>query len=261
MQDQKPHNMEKALKTIQLEITFPQLLDVSPRLHRELALLLQSSQPRSRKKKGRNTGLPPAVGQLNGPLQMTNAAEDTKVECLYITACCNGVKIPNVLVDGGAMIELILEELVTHHQLDKHPVKDRGIRLADQSLVRLPHYVWMNLNVEGIVVEIRAYIMPVKETYQILLSRRWLKRMKGVEDHRNNMLLIEGVDRIPREARGQPAPPADFEIIPGNNVSEENTILYDDEGEADQAIDNLLQELDKMNIDDDKTQGDGSCQL
>ena len=51
MKDQEPNKIEKALKTIQLEITFLQVRDVSPRLRQELALLLRSSKPRSRKKK------------------------------------------------------------------------------------------------------------------------------------------------------------------------------------------------------------------
>ena len=45
------YNIEEAMVNIKPEITFPQLLDVSPRLRRELAILLRSSQTRTRKKR------------------------------------------------------------------------------------------------------------------------------------------------------------------------------------------------------------------
>ena len=254
MKDQEPYSIEKALTSIKPDITFPQLLDVSPRLRREQALLLRSSQPRIRRKKGGEENT--QVLTAGGPLHMTKAEEDSEVDCLYITAWCGKTEIPNVLVDGGAMIELISEELVTSLHLDKHPVKDLGIRLADDSLVRLKHYVWVDLNVEGIVARIRAYIMPVKETYQILLSRRWLKRMKGVEDHRNNTLIIQGVDGILRKAKGRPAPPADFELIPSGDQPNKDTSYHDMDIDAEDAIDDLLQELDKMDATD-KESGKG----
>ena len=96
------------------------------------------------------------------------------------------------------------------------------------------------------MARIRAYIMPVKETYQILLSRRWLKRMRGVEDHSDNTLTIQGVDGIPRKVKGRPAPPADFEIIPATDQSPMDTSRLDADGDADDAIDDLLLELDRM---------------
>ena len=246
MKGQEPYSIERALTSIQPEITFPQLLDVSPRLRRELAILLRSSQPRTRRKKEPETGGGPTVNSAGGPLRMTEAAEDAEVDCLYITASSNGTKIPNVLVDGGAMIELVSEELVARLNFNKHEVKDLGIRLADDSLVRLKHYVWIDLEVEGVMARIRAYIMPVKETYQILLSRRWLKRMRGVEDHSDNTLTIQGVDGIPRKVKGRPAPPADFEIIPATDQSPMDTSRLDADGDADDAIDDLLLELDRM---------------
>ena len=46
-----PYNIETAMISVKPEISFPQLLDVSPRLCRELAVLLRSSQPRTRKKR------------------------------------------------------------------------------------------------------------------------------------------------------------------------------------------------------------------
>jgi hypothetical protein len=64
--------------------------------------------------------------------------------------------------------------------LEKHPAHDLGMRLADDSLVPLESYVWLDVNVEGVVARVQAYVMPVTVTNKILLSQRWLKRMKGL---------------------------------------------------------------------------------
>ena len=47
---QKQYSLEDALNDVTPKISFPQLLDVSPHLRRELAELLRSSVPRARKK-------------------------------------------------------------------------------------------------------------------------------------------------------------------------------------------------------------------
>ena len=241
-----PYNIEAAMISVKPEISFPQLLDVSPRLRRELAVLLQSSQPRTRKKKAT-----PAmqIDKVSGPVKVTDAASDADVECMYITVWCKGVEIPDVLVDGGAMIDLIAKDVVERLDLEKHPVHDLGMRLADDSLVPLESYVWLDVNVEGVVARVRAYVMPVTVTYKILLSRRWLKRMKGVEHHATNTLMIQGIDGVVRSTKGRAAPPAELEIVELKEALRLNSTKHrDDEESADNAVDALLQELDDWEL-------------
>ena len=257
MKGLNPYDIGEAMVRVKPEISFPQLLDVSPRLRRELALLLRSSQPRTRKKK-----IPVAqIDKVAGPIQVTNAAPDTDVECMYISVWCQGVEIPDVLVDGGAMIDLIAQDVADKLGLEKHPVNDLGMRLADDSLVPLESYVWLDVNVEGVVARVRAYVMPVTVTYKILLSRRWLKRIRGVEHHATNTLLIQGIDGIQRSTKGRPAPPAELEIVPmtentTNNAEVFNAGLRDDDESADDAVDALLHELDDWDLKDHAGNGE-----
>ena len=237
---------------IKPEISFPQLLDISPRLRRELALLLRSSQPRTRKKR---TTAEVQIDNVTGPMKITDAAPDSEVECMYITVWCNDQEIPDVLVDGGAMIDLIAKDVADRLGLEKHPVQNLGMRLADDSLVPLESYVWLDVNVEGVVARVRAYVMPVTVTYKILLSRRWLKRMKSVEQHVTNTLIIQGVDGIKRSTKGRPAPPAELEIAGLRNTNQkdeiQSTILAGDDDEyAEDAVDALLHELDDWEFDE-----------
>ena len=64
---QKQYPLQDALVAATPKISFPQSLDVSPRLHRELAELLPSYLPRERKK-GKSTAVPAMLLWLRIPL-------------------------------------------------------------------------------------------------------------------------------------------------------------------------------------------------
>jgi len=55
------------------------------------------------------------------------------------------------------------------------------MRLADDRLVVLKNYVWLDVVVTGVLARVQAYEVAVSQTYQLLLSRRWLKRVRAVE--------------------------------------------------------------------------------
>ena len=95
----------------------------------------------------------------------------------------------DVLVDGGAMLDLISQNMADRFKLEKHLVHGLGMRLADDSLVRLDYYVWADVIVAGVVTRIKAYVVPVSVTYQVLLSCRWLKRVKRIGYTRNQCPL------------------------------------------------------------------------
>ena len=148
----------------------------------------------------------------------------------------------DVLVDGGAMLDLISQETSENLGLEKHIVKGLGMRLADDSLVRLDHYVWADIIVAGIIARIKAYIVPVSVTYKVLLSRRWLKRVKGIEYHESNVLYIEGVDGVKRKVRGKPATQPEIEVV--RLPAERGLATEVESEEAEDAIEVLLHELD-----------------
>ena len=116
------------------------------------------------------------------------------------------------------------------------------MRLADDSLVRLDYYVWADIIVAGVVARIKAYIVPVSVTYKVLLSRRWLKRVKGIEYHESNVLYIEGIDAVKRKVRGKPASKQEIEVV--RLPEEQGRVMEVESEEAEDAIEVLLHELD-----------------
>ena len=253
MKGQAPFTIQDALNapTPGLNITLPQLLDCSPRLRRDLAKLLRSSVPRTRKKRisTATQAVQPAnlhsakfsIGQ-----DVTSEAfpcTDDNIECLYSEAWIGNFKVPEVLVDAGAILDLVSTQLVEKLRLERFPVSGLGMRLADDRLVVLKNYVWMDIVVAGVLARIKAYEVAVSQTYQLLLSRRWLKRVKAVEYHDSRTLFIEGSDRVRRKVPGVP--------VGSTGIKVEDTTGYPfgdvNDEEAEDAIETLLNELDHWN--------------
>ena len=143
MRGQKQYSLQDALNEVTPKISFLQLLDVSPRLRRELAELLRSSVPRTRGKgKGKERAETASVALAkNTPVILTEAHSDDEVNCFYIDAWIGNRLVGDVLIDGGAMLDLISKDVVESLKLEKLTVRGLGMRLADDSLVRLDHYV------------------------------------------------------------------------------------------------------------------------
>ena len=258
MKGQKQYSLQDALNEVTPRISFPQLLDVSPRLRRELAELLRSSVPRARKKgKGRVEEPVEILVARDTPMVLTRAHEDDEVACLYISAWIGNQQIEDVLVDGGAMLDLMSQGVAERLRLEKHVVRGLGMRLADDSLVRLDYYVWADVVVAGVVARIKAYIVPVSVTYKVLLSRRWLKRVKGIEHHENNVLYIEGVDEIRRKVKGKPAVKSETEVV--KMSPESGGVTEMESEEAEDAIEILLHELDHWEDGEGEEELAGNC--
>lgn len=250
MRGQKQYSLQDALIDVTPKISFPQLLDVSPRLRRELAELLRSSIPRARKQGKASVPVGNIALAKNTSVMLTEAHGDDEVNCLYIDAWIGKKLFGDVLVDGGAMLDLISQETAESLALEKHVVKKSGMRLADNRLLRLDYYVWADLIVAGVIARIKAYIVPVSVTYKILLSRRWLKRVHGVEYHESNILYIEGVDKIKRKVCGKPAAKQGIEVVrlPAEYREDEGV-----ENEvAEDAIEVRLHELDHWDEDEEQ---------
>ena len=128
-----------------LQIRLPQLLDCSPRLRRDLAELLRSSVPQVRKKQAiAKTQSTEPVSLHSAKLAIRNEVvseaspePEDNIECLYIEAWVGNIKVLEVLVDAGAMLDLISSQLVDTLRLQRFPVSSLGMRLADDRLVVL----------------------------------------------------------------------------------------------------------------------------
>ena len=250
MRDQSPFRIRDALtgSASPLQITLPQLLDCSPRLRHDLAELLQSSVPRSQKKRlssGKAQAEPITLHSAKeqvgrNVLSEANPELQENIKCLYIEAWVGKNQLPEVLVDAGVMLDLISTQLINKLGLERFSVSGLGMGLADDRLVVLRNYIWLDVVVAGVLARIKAYEVAVSQTYNLLLLRRWLKRVNAVEYHDLRMLLIQGSDRVRRKV---PAIPSGATGVKMENIEPESFFEVDDD-EAEDAVETLLKELD-----------------
>ena len=144
------------------------------------------------------------------------------------------------------MVDLIGTKVAQQLDLTLHRTADMGIRLADDTLIALDYYVWLDINVGGVLAKLKVYVVPVVQTYTILLSRRWLRRVSAVEYHTENKLTICGSDGKLQEIypTGQQSvgmPIAASIHTPAKTLEGEYTV--NDEG-TDTAMEIILDELD-----------------
>jgi hypothetical protein len=254
MKNETKYDLECILRDIVPKISLPQLLDISPGSRQELKDLLQSTIPRLRKKRA----IPLAA--FGAPVVTAMAADDKDVSCLYIDSYVNGYKVDLTLVDGGAQIELVSEAVIKAIQCKTYSCKDTAMRLANDSVVPLPCYAWLDINVSGVLARVKAYVMPIEMSFLMLLSRRRLARVQAIEDHSNNVLQIKGVDGVVHIVPGSPAQSkANISIASQQTLSrdEEDNLQFDDAEAAEQAIDIILDELDHWEDSDQQPSGNG----
>lgn len=115
------------------------------------------------------------------------------VSCVYIEAFGNHQAINRTMVDSGAVVELISPDLIRSLGLKALPMEHKwSLKLANDVLVPIKHYVVLGVVVSGIRARICAYVMGINETYDLLLSKNWMKRVQAVEHHGNDSMVIQG---------------------------------------------------------------------
>ena len=110
--------------------------------------------------------------------------------------------------------------------------------------------MWIDIVVAGILARIKAYEVTISQTYQLVLSRRWLRRVRAVEYHDTQMLFIERGDRVRRKVPGVAAGQVEVKM---ESLEPPLEMDVEDE-EAEEAIETLLHELDHWK---DEAEGDG----
>lgn len=235
-------------KFLDFSVTLPiwQLLDRSPQIRAQLARAMASSKP-SRRGRRKVAAVSMMVSEHKAPEVETEAHPDAEVVCLYVVAWVADTKIEKTLVDNGAVVELINPQLVETLKLEIFEMDDEWtLQLADDGQAQVKRYVWVPVNVAGIVAVVRAFVLGRGGIYDLLLSKRWMKRVRAVEDHGNATLTIEGKDEVKRTVTGTEVEPWDVELVNGPSVAEWEDELAEDE------IAKLVEELDNYDYKADQ---------
>lgn len=123
--------------------------------------------------------------------------DDGKTHLGYIEGTLNGTAINRILVDGGALADLMSPMCVARHNLPLRTVpKPLELKMADDSTTPIEYYVVFPLVVGEILSVIRAYIVGNNQTYEILLSKAWLRRNLAIVDYGADQITLRGLEGI-----------------------------------------------------------------
>lgn len=234
------------------EVTMPiwQLLDRSPQIRAQLARAMASSKPTKRGKRAAPTSAAQTFAAQEGPPAVATEAhdeEDGEVKCLYLEVWVGNTKVAKTLVDNGAVVELINPALVKQLGLEVFEMEETWtLQMADDGLATVHQYAWVPVNVAGVFAMVKAFILGMGNVFDLLLSKRWMRRVRAVEDHGKASLIVEGKDGVQRVAHGKIATPLGVELADSLSVNEWET------GLAEEEIARLIEELDKYDFTRDQ---------
>ncbi len=103
------------------------------------------------------------------------------------------------------------------------------INLADDGHAMVQGYVWVTVNVSGVRAPVKAFILGDGQVYDLLLSERWIYRVREVEDHGSGTLTISGTDRLKRVVDGQEADSLAVHLVDAFEVEDLGINLADEE--------------------------------
>lgn len=82
-------------------------------------------------------------------------------------------KISKTFVDSSAVVELISWKVVQDLNLSVYQMDKKWIlQLADNRHTTVQKYVWVTVNVSGVQVLVKTFILRDGQVYNLLLSKR-----------------------------------------------------------------------------------------
>jgi hypothetical protein len=228
----------KSLFDMSVNLPIRQILDMSPAIRREVAQAMQTSAPRKRTKKTAQAvnmaidAAPAVTAQAN--------REDEEVECLFITSWINGKLIHRTLLDTGSVVELVSPNTLKYLGITQTNRMEESwaIKMANDEIATIKEYVWLSVNVEGVLANVKAFVIGMGDIYDLLLSKKWMRKVRAVEDHGTGSFTLKGNDGVPVTIVGKHCTAPQFELV----IPQQDGGLEEDM--AEDAIEELCEEID-----------------
>ena len=169
------------------------LMDMAPALRRQIGtgLLLER---RERKAKGKQPAVQAEMREVNA----MSTAPDWKVPCVnfFTTATLRvgrkDFSINKVMIDPGSVVNLASIEVLETIGAPLSPVHDLTIRTATSAMTKIKYFSDVDTTVAGVKTRIRIYAMPREFalSYGLLLSRRWLRKVRARGNYERDTYII-----------------------------------------------------------------------
>src|SRR5437588_4227542 len=100
--------------------------------------------------------------------------------------------IDKVMINPGSVVNLASIEVLEKIGTPLFPVNDLTIRTATSALTRIKYYSDVEIIIAGVRTTIRIYPMPREFalSYGLLLSRRWLRKVRARGNYERDTYII-----------------------------------------------------------------------
>lgn len=99
-------------------------------------------------------------------------------------------RIPKVLVDGGAVVNLIPDSVVSRLGLPCIDNDDVVIRTATNELYLIRKRTQFNTNITGVLASVKAYVIACTLSYSLILGRRWMQQVRAMGNYTTHTCYI-----------------------------------------------------------------------
>ena len=98
-----------------------------------------------------------------------------------------GYRIGKILIDGGAVVNLMSERVAKRLGLILQENDDIVIRTAINEIRSIRYCAYFYIDIADAVAQIRACVMDIPQSYSLVLGRKWLYQDRAFGDYERNL--------------------------------------------------------------------------
>lgn len=208
MEGEKQLNYVDIIKSIPVTLPFGHILTLSPAVRAGIAYGM-IIPPKKKSKKGKGKKVDEDTDHPGG--EVTEAAGEVVMEEvlseptgdmmnfytegeIYTEKVKTPRHITRILVDGGSVTNLVSDDVAREFSLPRCPNDSFDIRTVSGQLIPMRYFTRFYLTIAGVTAQVKAYIIPGKSTYNLLLGRRWMKQVRAGGNYEQGTYEIRGAD-------------------------------------------------------------------
>ena len=108
-----------------------------------------------------------------------------------------GVRVDKILIDGGAVVNLMPETIARNLGLCLMENRDILIRTATNEIRPVQYYTEFTIAVAGVVAKVTVYVINIPQSYSLLLGRKWLYQVRARGDYERQTYTIYDGEGFP----------------------------------------------------------------
>ena len=113
-------------------------------------------------------------------------------------------RLEKILIDGGAVVNLMPEEVARNLGLPLTENRDILIRTATNAIRCVKYCTKFDVRIAGVTATITVHVLDIPQSYSLLLGRRWLYQVRAIGDYATHSYTIYDAEGTPHLMSSSP---------------------------------------------------------